>query len=243
MRLMYRNEKNRIEVWLGDFRELKIPREHVTISDPPYNVGTPKLIQENRNGRKKGPLGQDFGKDFDVGAVLPKDWIPHMPDTVACFYGAKGMERLIGSFRREGYEIVQDFHWCKTNAPMPMRGVGFAWGTESGYLFRRKGTKHMVNKKAGYSTNFLLAPICNGKQRGIHSTQKPLKVMKWLIRFLTIKSTIVADPFMGAGTTGVAAALMGRGFLGIEQREDYCTIAVQRIKKAVFTYNNSFQLE
>lgn len=63
----------------------------------------------------------------------------------------------------------------------------------------------------------------------VHPTQKPLPLMKWCLSFT---SGVVADPFMGSGTTGVACAKMGRSFIGIEIDEGYFDIACQRIDDA-----------
>ncbi len=231
----YQSPCQRITLWQGDCLKVKIPKDAIAITDPPYNIGKPQLIGKFRN-RKTGAvqetIGKDFGKDFDEQAFLPSVWVPYMPDTVLCFYSAKCMHRLVRTFHRNGYEIVQDFHWCKPNAPPPMRSIGFAWGVESGYVFRKKGTKHVVNKKAGYSPNFLVTGLCTKKEREQHATQKPLLVMKWLLNFFTLSDSLVVDPFMGLGTTGVACVQMGRCFLGIEQRMDYCERAKKRLLTA-----------
>lgn len=64
-----------------------------------------------------------------------------------------------------------------------------------------------------------------------HPTQKPLPLMKWCLGFLPNAETIL-DPFMGSGTTGVAAVQMGRDFIGIEREERYFEIACRRIEEA-----------
>ena len=64
-----------------------------------------------------------------------------------------------------------------------------------------------------------------------HPTQKPLPLMKWCIGFLPDAQTIL-DPFMGSGTTGVAAVQMGRDFIGIEREPKYFDIACKRIEDA-----------
>ncbi len=67
-----------------------------------------------------------------------------------------------------------------------------------------------------------------------HPTQKPLDLMKWTIAQVDhcrIAKTIL-DPFMGSGTTGVAAVQMGRDFIGIEREEKYFDIACKRIAEA-----------
>ena len=64
-----------------------------------------------------------------------------------------------------------------------------------------------------------------------HPTQKPLPLMKWCLGFLPDAQTIL-DPFMGSGTTGVAAVQMGRDFIGIEREPKYFDIACRRIEQA-----------
>jgi site-specific DNA-methyltransferase (adenine-specific)/modification methylase len=64
-----------------------------------------------------------------------------------------------------------------------------------------------------------------------HPTQKPVELMMWCIKqFGEIK--LIADPFMGSGTTGVAAIQMGRKFIGIEREPKYFDIACERIENA-----------
>ena len=68
-------------------------------------------------------------------------------------------------------------------------------------------------------------------ERAGHPTQKPLRVMLWTVGFVPNAQTIL-DPFMGSGTTGVAAAQMGRKFIGIEREPKYFDIACERIERA-----------
>ena len=68
-------------------------------------------------------------------------------------------------------------------------------------------------------------------ERALHPTQKPIEVMKWAIGF--IKSATITDPFMGSGTTGVAAVKLGRKFIGIEIEPKYFDIACRRIQAAL----------
>lgn len=65
-----------------------------------------------------------------------------------------------------------------------------------------------------------------------HPTQKPVELMAWCIEQLR-KADSIFDPFMGSGTTGVAAIQLGRKFIGIERDEKYFEIACRRIEQAV----------
>ena len=73
--------------------------------------------------------------------------------------------------------------------------------------------------------------IRQGNEERYHPTQKPLEVMKWVIE-LCPKSETILDPFMGSGTTGVAAIQLGRSFIGIEREPKYFEIACKRIEQA-----------
>jgi len=65
-----------------------------------------------------------------------------------------------------------------------------------------------------------------------HPTQKPVELMRWCIEICKNEPKTIADPFMGSGTTGVAAIQMGRKFTGIEREPKYFDIACKRIEQA-----------
>lgn len=69
-----------------------------------------------------------------------------------------------------------------------------------------------------------------------HPTQKPVELMAWCINMVGNPETIL-DPFMGSGTTGVAAVQMGRKFIGIEREPRYFEIACKRIEDAQRTFD------
>jgi site-specific DNA-methyltransferase (adenine-specific) len=65
-----------------------------------------------------------------------------------------------------------------------------------------------------------------------HPCPKPEKVMRWVLQRFTDAGSVVADPFLGSGTTGVACAKLGRKFIGIEIEPKYFDIACRRIEQA-----------
>lgn len=65
-----------------------------------------------------------------------------------------------------------------------------------------------------------------------HPTQKPLALIEWCLDLAPKNTTVVLDPFMGSGTTGVACANMGKTFYGIEREPKYFDIACKRIEAA-----------
>ncbi len=66
-------------------------------------------------------------------------------------------------------------------------------------------------------------------------TEKPLGLIKWCIDFIPEQATVILDPFMGSGTTGVAAVENGKQFVGVEVIPKYFDIACKRIEKALTT--------
>jgi DNA modification methylase len=66
-------------------------------------------------------------------------------------------------------------------------------------------------------------------KKNIHTTVKPLKLMRWLVRLVTPPNGIILDPFNGSGTTGIAAILEGFNFIGIDMEAEYCKIAEARL--------------
>lgn len=65
-----------------------------------------------------------------------------------------------------------------------------------------------------------------------HPAQKPVEIMEWCVRQLPQDAQTILDPFMGSGTTGVAAVQMGKTFIGIEREAEYFQIACKRIEDA-----------
>jgi len=84
-------------------------------------------------------------------------------------------------------------------------------------------------------TNLLEFSFDKGERR-IHEAQKPVSLLSYLIKLTTLEGHIVLDPFMGSGSTAVAAKLTNRGFIGFEINKHYCELANSRVKKT----NNLF---
>lgn len=66
-------------------------------------------------------------------------------------------------------------------------------------------------------------------RRNIHSTVKPINLMRWLVRLVSRPGQLLLDPFVGSGTTAIAAVLEGRSILGLDENADYVEIAQQRV--------------
>lgn len=85
---------------------------------------------------------------------------------------------------------------------------------------------HMTSNYTGKVVKAVMA-------QNVHPTVKPIDLMRRLIRLVSKPGHTIIDPFMGSGTTGVAAILEGRNFIGIEREPEYFTIAKTRIDSAV----------
>lgn len=116
--------------------------------------------------------------------------------------------------------------WEKTN-PSPMNG-DYIWlsGIEPAVYGKRKNAtfnEHCKNTVLRYSSG-------NSKS---HPTQKNIKLFQELIKISSNKTDLILDPFLGSGTTAVAAKQLNRNFIGIEISEKYCNIANQRLRQEV----------
>lgn len=119
--------------------------------------------------------------------------------------------------------------WHKSN-PVPACGNKYLTDTEYILFFREKGVK--VYGTFDTKHTFYVTPInLKDKKRWGHPTIKPLQIVENLIINSTLMGGVVLDPFMGSGTTGVAALNNGRRFIGMEINEDYFRTAERRIKE------------
>ena len=104
---------------------------------------------------------------------------------------------------------------------------------------RNMGLYGFENVKGG-SYQFRQDGSLDGKipiKKNIHPTVKPLDLMRYLCRLITPKGGLVLDPFIGSGTTGIAAKQEKMHYIGIEIDEQYLAIAEARIKSAVIEYD------
>jgi site-specific DNA-methyltransferase (adenine-specific)/site-specific DNA-methyltransferase (cytosine-N4-specific) len=91
-----------------------------------------------------------------------------------------------------------------------------------------KNVSNWLGKDLVYPTNVLhLATECANRQ---HSAAFPVDLPKWFIKLFTERGDVVLDPFMGSGTTAVAAIELERHYIGIEKLEQYHRLALERVR-------------
>ena len=137
-----------------------------------------------------------------------------------------------------GYKILNVITWAKTNPPPNISCRYFTYSTEF-IIWARKSQKvaHYYNYELMKHINddkqmtdvWRLPAIAPWEKRcGKHPTQKPLSLLSRIILASTKPNAWILDPFAGSSTTGIAANLLGRRFLGIEREEEFAAISKAR---------------
>lgn len=149
------------------------------------------------------------------------------------------------ALEQEGFKIINNITWQKTNPPPNLACRCFTHSTET-ILWAQKD-----DKKAKHYFNYELMKEFNGgkqmkdvwtgsltkpseKKEGKHPTQKPEYLLERIILASTREGDLILDPFMGSGTTGVVAKRLGRRFIGIENDKEYYEIAKRRSENEKF---------
>lgn len=201
------------------------------ITDIPYNVSRKNNF--NTIGRK----GLDFGewdKEFDTLKWLENATkLVNKNGSMLIFCSIQQISFLITKLNELGFEHKDVIVWVKSN-PMP-RNIERRYVQSNEYILWvvKKGAKWTFNKPKdiSYLKQIIENPICAGKERTEHPTQKPLELMKKLISIHTNENDYVLDCFMGSGSTGVACKLLNRNFVGVELDKNYFNIAKKRIEE------------
>lgn len=159
------------------------------------------------------------------------------PTSSADFDSTKGRypSNLIHDGSEEVVSLFPDSLGAGGSLPrVKITGYGEGIGTgKSEYL---GGDRIPFDSGTGSAARFFYCAKANKKDReegNLHPTVKPTELMKYLIKLVTPKDGIVLDPFMGSGSTGKAAKILGYSFIGIEREEEYFKIAEKRINDAI----------
>ena len=148
------------------------------------------------------------------------------------------------ALEQEGFKIINNITWQKTNPPPNLACRCFTHSTET-ILWAKKNDKkarHLFNyndmKK--FNNGKQIKDVWTGsltkpseKKEGKHPTQKPRYILERIILSSTAEGQVILDPFCGSGTTGVEALNRGRKFIGIDNCEEYLQISKRRLEKVI----------
>ena len=222
----------------------------LVFADPPYNLQLQRDLWRPEGTRVDAVT--DAWDRFDSFAsydAFTRTWLRACrrvlkPDGALWVIGSyHNIFRVGAALQDEGYWILNDVIWRKTN-PMPnFNGTRFAnahetliWaslGERARYTFNYHAMK-ALNEELQMRSDWTL-PICGGPERARvgkvkgHPTQKPEALLARVLLASTRPGDVVLDPFFGSGTTGVVAKRMGRRWIGIEQEPAYIELAERRL--------------
>lgn len=210
----------RVQLYLGDCREIMptLGKVDAVVTDPPYGI------------RYRPGKGGKRGSSLRGGAVVKNraTWHPIEGDDQQFDPGSlivlPAKNRILWGANNYADRLpprASWLFWDKYLAPSALTFAEgeFAW---SDIDTTARAFRHLWNG------------VCRASETGtapVHPTQKPVALMEWCLGFLPDAETIL-DPFMGSGTTGVAAVKLGRRFIGIEIEPKYFDIACRRIEEA-----------
>jgi site-specific DNA-methyltransferase (adenine-specific) len=195
---------------LGDCREVlpTLGKFDACVSDPPYGIAY------------KSPSGKGLTERGDY-AIIEGDTEPFDPTPLL------------------GFNQVVLFGANHFADKLPPSAKWLVWDKRDGLAPNNNSDCELAWVKVGGSAR-LITHLWNGMlkasekdQKRVHPTQKPIAVMEWAIEQATKRGDSIVDPYLGSGTTGVAAVRLGRKFTGIEIDPGYFDIAVRRIAAAL----------
>ncbi len=204
------------------------------LTDPPYNIA--KYSTGNIPLPNRSAVNNDLG-EWDLNEINPFDFVEEFkrilkPDgNIFIFTSYNLIGKWHEAFDSE-YDTFQYFIWHKTN-PMPkVYKNGFLNSCEMIICLWNKGHKWNFSTQ-NEMHNYFECPICMGNERlkePKHLSQKPLKLLRHLMEIASNEGDVVFDPFMGVGSTGVAAKELGRKFIGCEIDSEFFKAAGKRIE-------------
>ena len=207
------------------------------LTDPPYNIA--QYSTGNINLKNRKPLNNNIAS-WDEKEINPSVFLtdfkrilkPNGNIFIFTSYNLIGKWHEV--FDKE-FDTFQYFIWHKTNPVPKIYKNGFLNSCEMIICLGNKGHKWNFTKQNEMHNHFS-CPICMKPERlqnPKHPTQKPLKLLKHLIKIASDENDIVFDPFMGVGSTGVAALNLNRRFLGCEIDPVYFNATLDRLKSTV----------
>jgi len=216
----------------------------LVLTDPPYNLG---LFMKKRE-TNLGALRSNHFAASSWDHIEQKDWEKKMnlffkessrilkkDGAMLIFVSLIKVETIIKLAQKNNFYYKTTGIWHKKN-PMPRNmNLHFVNSTEAWIYFINNGKTGKFNNKGKVVHDFYESSVINGKEKkyGKHPTQKPIALMEHFVELLSNKEDLVIDPFMGSGSTGVAALNKDRRFYGIELDNSYYKIASKRITSII----------
>ncbi len=225
---------------IEELKKLEPNSVDAIVTDPPYNLDwkEPIKFKERKDifhYKEKIEKWDTLDiKDFYKKIAKEFNRILKIGSSVIIFSRVENISYLKEAFLENNFYYKATIIWHKTNPTPQIRKKNYLSSFESvcwlvkGYSEKIDYTFNFKNQKEMH--NFIQTPLCMGKERTKHPTQKPLRVIEHLIEIHTNKNDLVLDPFLGSGTTAIACLKLNRKFIGIEKEEEYVKIANARIK-------------
>ena len=213
-------EEAGIVIYCGDCREIlpQLGPVDLVLTDPPYGIGEAR-------GKNKSRTKLAVSKDYGVSSWddrTPADWI---------FGLLREMSRYQIIFGGNYFPLPPSSCWLvwdKLNGNTDFADCELAWTNLP------KAVRRLQWRWQG-----MLQQDMSRKESHDHPTQKPLAVMKWALSQAPDDCGLILDPFMGSGTTLVAAKEFGRRTIGIEREARYCDVAISRLRQNVLDLDES----
>jgi site-specific DNA-methyltransferase (adenine-specific) len=216
----------------------------MVFADPPYFLSNNGLSIQSGEIVSVNKGNWDKSHGFDYINEFNRKWLSLARDNMkeeATIWISGTMHNIfsVGQILTElGFKILNIITWEKTNPPPNFSCRYFTYSTEQ-IIWARK------SEKVPHYFNYELMKQLNGNKQmkdvwklpaiapwekscGKHPTQKPLSVLTRLILASTKPNAWILDPFTGSSTTGIAANLLNRRFLGIDQEEEFLEISKKR---------------
>lgn len=261
--IFYQNKEFGIKLIKGDCIEiLKLAKQEtidMIFADPPYFLSNGGITCHSGKMVSVNKGEWDKSKGVHENHKFNLTWLKLCqkvlkPNGTIWVSGTTHIIYSIGYAMQElGYKILNDIIWFKKNAPPNLSCRYFTHSTEiilwaakskkSKHYFNYELMKKMNNGKQMRNLWEISAPSPSEKIFGKHPTQKPIELLKRIILASTKENDIILDPFCGSSTTGVAAVLLGRKYIGIDLDENYLNLSKKRIENAIKIKNQSFLKE
>ena len=209
-------------IYLGDCREIlpQLEKVDLVLTDPPYDQktheGARTISQDKKLVDFKAVTATDIKELF--GLIKLQGWLVATVDWRHCL--------TLEQDPPDNLRFVRFGIWDKPTYTPQFTGDRPATGWEAIAIMHSIGGRMKWN---GGGTRAVWK--FNKEHTNEHPTQKPEELYQTFVKLFSQESAIVLDPFMGSGTTLVAAKNLGRKAIGIELEEKYCEIAVKRLRQ------------